>query len=94
MKTHYHSPYNLGDVADEKFWPYVEMNPDSCWDWVGEHQYIHDEKISHTVARFSYLLKYKKLRLRSWIKRECGNGSCVNPEHLKEMPEHTRRSKS
>jgi hypothetical protein len=63
----------------------VAVNDSGCWNWTGSH--VHGRprfggRTRSCAYRFSYELAHGEIPTGFHVHHLCGNGSCVNPEHL------------
>ena len=78
---------------EERFWEKVDKkSDDECWLWKGAHStktghgnmWHPDLHRAYQAYRISFELHKGKIGKGKHILHSCDNGSCVNPNHLRE----------
>lgn len=98
MKTITRGPTTGRDIPDdinvERFFSKIKVNQNNnCWEWQGALQsgygFLAQDKVSHRVHRVSYKIFKGSLIKGMVIDHICRNKSCVNPDHLRQVDQHT-----
>lgn len=98
--THYRQWWDgrkIGDIrpqggsTEERFWSRVETGP-SCWLWTGAqvtggYGILLESGAEVRAHRLSYELHYGVIQEGLVIDHMCHNPACVNPSHLRAVPQ-------
>lgn len=73
------------------FWDRVEESGDGCWNWKGAHlstgyPFVEWKGSRTTAARVAYELINGEIPNGGFVKANCNNRNCINPEHLYVAP--------
>jgi len=74
-----------------RFWSHVRHDPGRCWIWKayrdpkGYGQFSYRGRVVW-AHRFAYALLNGVCRRGLTVHHRCGNPSCVNPNHLTQLP--------
>ena len=74
------------------FWRKVKKSEGGCWLWKGirgldgicglHFDVVDGKKVIMTAHRYMWILKHGEIPDDVVVRQSCGNGLCVNPEHL------------
>lgn len=86
---------NQGKTTDERFWGYVDKQPNGCWLWTSAVSprygvfWVGGAKRSAYAHRYAYELLVGPIPEGAQIDHRCENRLCVNPEHLEPVTPQT-----
>lgn len=88
-QAQYHIPMNPTPLTTEAFMAKVEVRGDGCWEWQGRtnakgYGQVYSARVKWQAHRWAYahLPGGGELIDGHHLHHQCGNGSCVRPDHL------------
>lgn len=85
----------------DSFWDRVELIPfHSCWEWIGYKtnlgygQYMALDRKKFQAHRASFFFHVGKLNPALVLDHTCRNKLCVNPRHLREVPQRINNTEN
>lgn len=72
------------DRAAQRFFNKVQKKPNGCWDWTSTSKQIRIGRHLVVAGRYSWFLRHGEFPPKGfYIRRNCSNVHCVNPDHLR-----------